>query len=629
MKGLDQPRKEIQDMIRSALLPLLLSSLLSCGSGVDGNADQPAAPQGSNPATSPASPASFAITNARVFDGARFLPRATVVVVEGRIQAVGPDVSPPAGAEVINAGGATLLPGFIDAHTHTFDGAMLERALVFGVTTELDMFTLPDAARNLKRETPPGTPLRADLRSAGILATAPGGHGTQFGLKIPTLTTPEEAQAFVDARVAEGSDYIKIVSEDGSLYGSTLGALDRPTIAALITAAHGKQKLAVVHVSLQSRAREALESGADGLVHLFADSAPEPAFVKLAAGRKAFVIPTLTVLESTTGTPSGRSLTEDIRLKPFLRPEEVRGLLTSFPRGAGKSVLQHALDTVRQLKAAGVPILAGTDAPNPGTTHGASMHRELELLVSAGLSPTEALAAATSVPARVFGLEDRGRIAPGLRADLVLIAGDPASDITATRNIVRVWKAGQLVERTPVAVEAARPAGPLPAGGKVSDFDDGKLTAGFGAGWGPSTDAMAGGESTVEHAVVEGGAEGSRHALEIAGTIRPGFQFPWAGMIFFPGAQPMSPVDLSAAKELVFWSKGDGRDYQVMLFAASRGPAPAVQSFTAGPEWQRHAIPLSAFGLDGKDLSGIFFGGGPAQGDFRFRIDSVGLSAGK
>lgn len=596
-------------MIRPALSALLLAGLAAF--------------------SAPAASQSFAVTNARVFDGERVLPRATVVVDGGRIQATGPDVRPPAGAEVIDAGGATLLPGFIDAHTHTFDGSMLERALVFGVTTELDMFTQPETARGFKQPMGAGAAPRADLRSAGILATAPGGHGTQFGLTIPTLTKPEEAQAFVDARVAEGSDYIKIVSEDGSLYGGQYGALDRPTIAALIEAAHRKEKLAVVHVSLQSRARQALEDGADGLVHLFADSAPEPGFARLAAGSKAFVIPTLTVLESTTGVPSGRSLTEDARLKAYLRPEEVRALSSSFPRGEGKSVLQHALDTVRQLKEAGVPILAGTDAPNPGTTHGASIHRELELLVSAGLSPAEALAAATSVPARLFGLNDRGRIAPGRVADLVLVAGDPAADITATRDIVRVWKAGRPVERATVAVEAARPAGPLPAGGKVSDFDDGKLTAAFGAGWGPSTDSIAGGNSTVEHAVVEGGAEGSRHALEIWGTTRSGFTFPWAGMIFFPGDRPMAPVDLSAAKELVFWSKGDGKTYQVMLFAASLGRMPAQQSFTAGPEWTRHAIPLAQFGLDGKDITGIFFGGGPATVDFRFRIDGVSLSPGR
>ena len=98
-----------------------------------------------------------------------------------------------------------------------------------------------------------------------------------------------------------------------------------------------------------------------------------------------------------------------------------------------------------------MPILAGTDAPNPGTAHGASLHRELELLVHAGLAPTEALAAATSVPASAFHLADRGRVARGLRADLVLVNGDPTRDITATRDIVGVWKGGAPVDRAAYA----------------------------------------------------------------------------------------------------------------------------------------------------------------------------------
>jgi len=83
----------------------------------------------------------------------------------------------------------------------------------------------------------------------------------------------------------------------------------------------------------------------------------------------------------------------------------------------------------------------------PGSWNGASLHGELALLVRAGLTPTEALAAATSVPARAFGLADRGRIAPGLRADLLLVRGDPTRDVTATRDIVGVWKAGVRIGR--------------------------------------------------------------------------------------------------------------------------------------------------------------------------------------
>ena len=133
----------------------------------------------------------FAITNARIFDGERLIPRGTVVVKDGRIESVGADVKIPEGAERIDAAGGTLLPGLIDAHTHAFLGG-LDRALVFGVTTELDMGNAPAVASHLREEQsrPGGAPGRADLFSAGNLATVPNGHGTQYGLPIPTLSRP-------------------------------------------------------------------------------------------------------------------------------------------------------------------------------------------------------------------------------------------------------------------------------------------------------------------------------------------------------------------------------------------------------------------------------------------------------
>jgi imidazolonepropionase-like amidohydrolase len=94
-----------------------------------------------------------------------------------------------------------------------------------------------------------------------------------------------------------------------------------------------------------------------------------------------------------------------------------------------------------------VPVLAGTDSPAPGATYGASLHGEMELLVRAGLTPTQALMAATSAPARAFGLDDRGRIAPGLRADLLLVEGDPTADNLHTRRIVKIWKRGVEAKR--------------------------------------------------------------------------------------------------------------------------------------------------------------------------------------
>ncbi|HEX4962373.1 MAG TPA: CIA30 family protein [Thermoanaerobaculia bacterium] len=607
-------------MIRSKILNILLLALVMAG-GLT-------VPVLSKTAEAAETAKPLAITHVRIFDGSKVIPDGTVVVEGRTIRAVGSKVAVPAGATVIDGSGDTLLPGLIDGHTHTW-GDVLTRAAIFGVTTELDMFTNPQFARAQREEqAKTGAPGRADLFSAGYLATAPGGHGTEYGMPVPTLTRPEEAQAWVDARIAEGSDYIKIVSEDAKLYGRTIPTLDKATIAAIVQAAHKRGKLAVVHISTETAATEALEAGADGLVHVFTDRAPEPAFIALAVKRKAFVTPTLTVVEGTTGVASGRALPDDPRLAPYLTTEEITGLRTQFPKH-GEQRFQNALDAVRQLAAAGVPILAGTDAPNPGTAHGPSIHRELELLVQAGLTPAQALAAATSVPAKTFGLKDRGAISPGLRADLVLVKGDPTADVTASRAIVKVWKIGQEVPRPlapkDAAEKASAPPAPVPDSGEISDFDDGTLKAAFGSGWQESTDKLAGGNSVVQKEVVDGGAGSSAKSLAISGEVKAGFGFPWSGMMFLPGAKPMAPVDLSKFSGVSFWTKGDGRTYQLMLFATRLGRIPAQKSFTAGPDWQQVTVPFAEMGLDGSDILGIFVGGGPALGTFRFQVDGVRL----
>ena len=121
-------------------------------------------------------------------------------------------------------------------------------------------------------------------------------------------------------------------------------------------------------------------------------------------------------------------------------------LISSRYRGPNENFVLVAQIT-RQLIRAGVSLLTGTDAPAPGATYGASVHGEMELLVDDGLTPTQALAAATSVPARAFRLSDRGRISPEMRADLLLVQGDPTKNILDTRNIVAVWKSGFRTKR--------------------------------------------------------------------------------------------------------------------------------------------------------------------------------------
>jgi imidazolonepropionase-like amidohydrolase len=580
---------------------------------------------------------SFIVRNARVFDGQRVIDHADVWVEGGKIRAVGEGLKVPTDLKAIDATGDTLLPGLIDSHTHTW-GDALKEAEIFGVTTELDMFTSVGFMQETKKAQAEGKNLdQADLFSAGSLATAPGGHGTEYGVPVPTLTSPAEARAWVDARIAEGSDYIKIVVESGTYGRHDIPTLDRATTKAIIAAAHVRDKLVVVHVSKQKDAHDVVADGCDGLAHLFTDTPPDPSFAAFVAAHHAFVVPTLAVLEGLDGIRGGESLVNDARLAPYLTTADISNLKQSFPKFSTAATVKNADQAIPQLKAAHVPILAGTDAPNPGTWHGVSIHRELELLVGAGLTPQEALASATSVPAAAFHLADRGVIAPGKRADLLLVKGDPTQDITATRDIVSVWKLGVEDDRTSYRAaiekakeEAAKAAGaPPPPGsdsGLISDFDDGTASTRFGMGWMISTDTIAGGKSTGEMKVAEGGANQSKHALEVTGVIDGGLPYAWAGVMFSPGAQPFAPVNLSGKKTISFLAKGDGQTYRVLFFTESGGRMPAQQMFTAGPEWTKISLPFSAFnGTDGHDISAILFVGGPAAGKFDFQIDEIKL----
>lgn len=562
------------------------------------------------------------IRDVRVFDGEKTWQKATVRIRDGKIEAVGDDRMVPEGADLIEGKGRTLLPGLIDSHVHVWASARKE-ALRFGVTTELDMFSdhhqLP-AART-QRESLAVTD-QADLWSAGTLATVPGGHGTEYGMKIPTLTRPEEAADWVAARKQEGSDYIKIVREDLHVFTgkADMPSLDEPTAAALVKAAHAQGLKAVMHVSAIEPARESLRDGADGLVHVFQDAVADPDFVALARDRHAFIVPTLVVIAGFSGEHS--QLAADPRIAPFLTSGQKQSLSARLAVGHfNPAMIANARESVRRLHAAGVTLLAGTDAPNPNTAHGASLHEELEQLVGAGLSPVEALAAATSAPARQFGLRDRGRIAPGLRADLVLVDGDPTIDIKATRAIVTIWKNGHVVERS---LEKIASGAVMPAG-KVSDFDSGTLSAARGMSWMATSDRVLGGKSAASFVRIDGGAGGSPGALRASGTVATGAQWPWAGVMLSPGAAPMAPVNASQWRELVFQARGDGRDYTVMLFSgAEQQTMPAMVKIHPGPDWQEVRLPLSGFaGSDLQAVRAIGITAGLPEGKFRIDIDSV------
>ena len=593
---------------------------------------------GSVPFAAPAVRKPTVIKDARVFDGEKVLGRATVVIENGKIAAVGKGIPAPTDAEVISGEGMTLLPGLIDAHVHIWDTAQLRQSLVFGVTAVIDMFTtnLKALKDSQEAQAKRGESDLAYFISPGICVTAPGGHGTQYGPGIPTITGPDEAQEFVDARIAEGSDFIKIMLDDGSTYGMPRPTISDETMAAVIRAAHRRKRLAVIHAASLQNCLDALNAGVDGLAHLYFNNASDPNFGRHAAEKKAFVIPTFSVLQTLAGMHEAAVLKDDVLISPYLKSFDLQNLDRSYPFKGNEANYRAAERALPQLKEAGVPVLAGTDAPNPGTTFGASLHRELELLVRAGLTPVEALRAATSVPAAKFSLEGRGRIETGMIADLVLVNDDPTQDIKATRDIVSVWKDGRPVDRQKYREECAKDresgaAGakaPIPEygdSGLISDFEGESVESKFGAGWMVSTDAFMGGKSKAEMKLEPGGAQGSSKSLLVTGTVVPGSAFTWAGVMFMPGPTMMAPADLSAKKSIRFWAKGDGKKVACMIFAQSLGFTPAGQNFTAGPEWKEFTFTWESFRLKGSDIMGIFFGASGEAGDFALQIDDVRL----
>lgn len=577
-------------------------------------------PSGTPASSAKASPDEFLIRDVRLFDGERFHERRSVLVRGGRVQAVGEKLAVPAGVPVVEGAGRTLLPGLVDGHVHTWGEARRD-ALRFGVTTMLDMFSDPRplAQARVERASLDATD-RADLWSAGTLATAARGHGTQYGMDIPTLASPGEADAWVQARRDEGSDYIKIVREDLHVYrdDAALPTLDAATAAAIIRAARQRGLLAVVHASAQDAARESLRDGAHGLVHVFQDAVADDAFVALARERGAFVVPTLTVVAGFSGQPS--ALVDDPRVAPWLSDDQRQTLeaRAGFAR-PNPALLANARESVRRLHAAGVPILAGTDAPNPNTAHGVSLHEEIAWLARSGLSPAQALAAATSVPADAFGLADRGRIAPGQRADLVLVEGDPSREPGDTLAIVTIWKNGREVDRRVSATTV-----PVLAAGLVSDFEASATDSRYGAGWAATSDRMAGGRSEAALARIEGGALGSAGALRVSGRVEVGGSAVWAGAFFNPGEAMMQPMDAGSRQELVLQVRGDGRPLSVMLFSGAEGTAPALATIEPGRQWREVRLRLADFeGADPARLRGIAMTVQAPAGEFSFDLDQV------
>ncbi len=407
----------------------------------------------------------------------------TVVIAAGRIAAVekSGSAAKPAGARLIDGRGRFLIPGLWDMHVHEAE-KFLPVLLANGITGIRDLAG--------------GIPARKDVatgRVAGPRVFAAGGIldgpnpviGGSFA-----IDTPEEARQVVRFLRYRGADFIKVfhfLSRESYFAVADEAAIQRIPFAG--------------HVSFEVSAAEASDAGQRSMEHLEAvilgsssreseiraevarsslefegsqadrhrlwivrwlraeeealasyDPKRAAALMARLAANRTWQVPTLTLRLSIAhrADPAFIAAAQSQYAPQYIRTGWVRGVKdidAAQLRDAG-GVLERSLQLVHDLREAGVPILAGTDAPNPYLVPGFSLHQELGLLVRAGLSPAEALQAATREPARFLGILDEvGTVEPKKAADLVLLDANPLEEIGHTRNIAAVIRGGRFYDR--------------------------------------------------------------------------------------------------------------------------------------------------------------------------------------
>lgn len=408
------------------------------------------------------------LENAHIVDPVdRTLRTGHIRIEQGRIKAVLAESPSDFQGSRMDLEGKWVIPGLVDMHTHSFGNAspaglnrsqMLmapgtaKRMLFSGVTAFVDLFSLEGMIIGLRDRQRDGRLPGADIFCAGPCLTATNGHCSQYGIPTRIINDPEEAERQIGELAAKAPDVVKIV------YDNVLGRLptiDLETLQAAVKVSHRHGLKTVIHVGTWKDAREAAEAGADALTHMPFGPVPE-GLPELLRERNVAVIPTLTVhsdLSHIVDSPDllGRDLLKAVASEGLL--EDYRGDLgqDAANRWVGvwlrmqRNHRQVALDSVGALAEAGVTLMVGTDAGNIGVFQGYSVHRELELLVQAGLSPWQALAAATIRPGRFLG--QRWGVRPGDAANLVVLSASPIENISNTQRIEAVIHHGRRVDR--------------------------------------------------------------------------------------------------------------------------------------------------------------------------------------
>jgi imidazolonepropionase-like amidohydrolase len=383
------------------------------------------------------------IRDVAVFDPLRGAaePDLTIVLRGDLIEYVGDGSQqlPADIVDVIDGRGLTALPGLIDCHTHLcFDGdparfngtnppgpvqgilaaGALRRHLDAGVTTVRDCGSPDGAAIHVGQAVLDGLLPGPTVLAAGRVLTMTGGHGHQVGVEVDGVDAATRATR---RELTNGAHFIKVMSTGGIVTKGVTpeqAALTVEEMAAIVRAAHDAGKRVTAHATGLAGAKSAMLAGVDSLEHGY--QLDEEA-VALAVERGVHVVPTLVVPES---------LARNVERVPPWMAEKI-------PPQRARQVA-----SIRLALAAGVVLATGTDGGTPYNEHG-GLPREIELLVEIGMTPAEALTAATLTAATTVGMESTiGSITPGKRADLVLVAGDPLADVTAVRAVRHVFARG-------------------------------------------------------------------------------------------------------------------------------------------------------------------------------------------
>jgi imidazolonepropionase-like amidohydrolase len=390
------------------------------------------------------------LTGATVIDGTGAPPQKniTIVIEGGRIRDMGPAsrVPIPRAAEIVKLRGRFIVPGIINAHGHVArPEAELRQYALYGVTTAVSQGTDSDDRLVRAREAQQG----GELRGARVMTTL-----YRFEPR-PYLTTAEQARAKVDEVVAKGADLIKVWVE--SLYGarSKIGPEIR---VAVLEQAHKHGKVTTAHIYELDDARMMIEAGLDVLVHNVRDREVDADFIALVKKRNVALIPTLTRDEGLTAYAFSPAWIEE----PFFRksvPDDRMEVLRNKVREdqlkdpqaplikAGFEMNRHNL---KKLADAGAPIAFGTDsggAPNRFFVQGYYEHREMLLMVEAGLTPMQVIQAFSKGSSEALRIDnDYGTFARGKVADLLVLERNPLDDISNMRTIQTIYIGGRKFE---------------------------------------------------------------------------------------------------------------------------------------------------------------------------------------